>query len=880
MALSLSRSALVFGALRIVVEASSNGEAEAPVAEVKEPVVKVKEPLICEVGGSGLLLPLGGDNEQEWPRGLRIVLYLCGLMWTFLGVGIVSDVFMNAIQAVTSKKKRVKAKTTKRYKTVKVWNDTVANLTLMALGSSAPEILLSVIELLGNEFYAGALGPSTIVGSAAFNLFCISAVCVSAIPDGVRFIKDTSVFAVTASFSVFAYLWLVVILMLSTPDMVDIWEGLLTFVFFPILVSLAYAADIGVFSGKTREEVVHGHVTAAEMTKEELAEMIVKIKQEYGQNLTDEQAVEVLEKETAQHKTRAQYRVEANRALVGGHRIENKHAHIEGGSDVQRVSIISNRGAEDHERELIKKNQAVIQFAHEKHAVLEYCQTVSVQVLRSGDVSKAVTVDYKTRDGTATQSTDYIATEGKLEFKAGETTKEIAITIIDDTAYELDEEFYVELSNVTIEQGDSAKDTSENGAATSKVVLGRIWTTTVIIIDDDEPGTLFMPKEEEHFIEKAEDSVFNIIVERKNGSKGKVGCKFYMEDDSAIGGLDFEKEEGDLVFESGQMSAEIPITIKARGRYAGSDMFRVYISDPDGGAKFDSTTDGGDAHCICSVFIAADPCASQKVDKLQNILNMNWDKARVGHSNYAQQFQEAIWPNGSREEAKKASVGDLISHGFSLPWKLFFALIPPPDYAEGWVCFFVALIFIGGVTAIIGDMASLLGCTMDVPDAITAITFVALGTSLPDTFASKTAAQEDEYADASIGNVTGSNSVNVFLGLGLPWTMGAIYWSTVDEAKLKEWSAKYSDTDVPGKYPEGGFAVIAGDLGFSVIVFSICACTTIGILQARRKLVGGELGGPNPARNGSSVVLVCLWFVYVALSSWKTMDTINKAKEK
>jgi len=39
------------------------------------------------------------------------------------------------------------------------WNDTVANLTLMALGSSAPEILLSIIEILGNNFYAGKLGP-------------------------------------------------------------------------------------------------------------------------------------------------------------------------------------------------------------------------------------------------------------------------------------------------------------------------------------------------------------------------------------------------------------------------------------------------------------------------------------------------------------------------------------------------------------------------------------------------------------------------------------------------------------------------------------------------------------------------------------------------
>jgi len=165
-----------------------------------------------------------------------------------------------------------------------VWNDTVANLTLMALGSSAPEILLSVIELLGNEFYSGALGPSTIVGSAAFNLFCISAVCVSAITDGVRYIKDTSVFSITAAFSVFAYVWLVVILMLITPNVVDVWEGFLTFFYFPILVTLAYLADIGYFSGGTREEVVTSRVTAAEMTKEELAEMIMKIRHEYGAN--------------------------------------------------------------------------------------------------------------------------------------------------------------------------------------------------------------------------------------------------------------------------------------------------------------------------------------------------------------------------------------------------------------------------------------------------------------------------------------------------------------------------------------------------------------------------------------------------------------------
>lgn len=44
-----------------------------------------------------------------------------------------------------------------------------------------------------------------------------------------------------------------------------------------------------------------------------------------------------------------------------------------------------------------------------------------------------------------------------------------------------------------------------------------------------------------------------------------------------------------------------------------------------------------------------------------------------------------------------------------------------------------------------------------------------------DTFASKVAAQQDPYADASVGNVTGSNAVNVFLGIGIAWTMAAIF---------------------------------------------------------------------------------------------------------
>ena len=44
---------------------------------------------------------------------------------------------------------------------------------------------------------------------------------------------------------------------------------------------------------------------------------------------------------------------------------------------------------------------------------------------------------------------------------------------------------------------------------------------------------------------------------------------------------------------------------------------------------------------------------------------------------------------------------------------------------------------------------------MNIKASVAGITIVALGTSVPDTFASRTAAMQDSYADAAIGNITG-----------------------------------------------------------------------------------------------------------------------------
>lgn len=52
----------------------------------------------------------------------------------------------------------------------------------MALGSSAPEIILNVADTLGKlGKIPSELGPQTIVGSASFNLLIISGVSIIAV---------------------------------------------------------------------------------------------------------------------------------------------------------------------------------------------------------------------------------------------------------------------------------------------------------------------------------------------------------------------------------------------------------------------------------------------------------------------------------------------------------------------------------------------------------------------------------------------------------------------------------------------------------------------------------------------------------------------------
>jgi solute carrier family 8 (sodium/calcium exchanger) len=546
----------------------------------------------------------------------------------------------------------------------------------------------------------------------------------------------------------------------------------------------------------------------------------------------------------------------------------NKH------SRAYRISEIVGGTTDDVKKEK-EERMCEIGFVCERWGFMENCGEAKIALERKGPSEARVVVNYKTREGTAKAGSDYQMMEGSVVFEPGETSKMLAIPVVDDAQVEEDEEFYIDLS--------IPQEELEKGEAR----LSSISVATVVIIDNDQPGGLRFQCETMEVVEESEETTVNIIVERFNGVTGVVKCGYHTDCMNAQEGFEYEGAKGTITLEDNVRSAPITVKIKPTGRLK-SSAFNVVLSEP-AGCHFDKETDGGEEKCICCVTIKA-----KMGETRQNLLAEM--KARaisannvMGSRNWAQQFKDALFQVGEEEdedgeegtEASRPSAVDYFFHILSIPWKLLFAFVPPPDYCGGWACFSGALAMIAVVTAVVGDMANLVGCCFDILPETAAITFVALGTSLPDTFASKAAAVMDPYADASIGNITGSNSINVFMGIGLSWVLAAFKWqlSDIDETWTKRTFGADSTLtssqmdnvrNFLGDNPTSAvFVTPAGTIWFNLMVFSVNAFFAIQHLYARRKRFGGELGGPKKGFMGqqfSACFLVGQWFLYVGAS--------------
>jgi hypothetical protein len=88
-----------------------------------------------------------------------------------------------------------------------------------------------------------------------------------------------------------------------------------------------------------------------------------------------------------------------------------------------------------------------VKFANPTYSVGEGFATARIDVVRTGDLSGAVSVEYSTIELSAHQSTDYLFSSGKLSFAAGESTKSFDVLITKDAYVEGNERVLLKLSN-------------------------------------------------------------------------------------------------------------------------------------------------------------------------------------------------------------------------------------------------------------------------------------------------------------------------------------------------------------------------------------------------------------------------------------------------
>ncbi|XP_074650756.1 sodium/calcium exchanger 1-like [Tubulanus polymorphus] len=864
---------------------------------------------VCQ---SWLLLPA----ENLWPQGLRGFLYIFAMGYLFMGIAIVSDVFMCSIETITSKRRTIIQWDDEKKEKVEIevlfWNETVANLTLMALGSSAPEIVLAIIETavnLGNPTPSGSLGTFTIIGSAAFNLLVITAICIISVPSkSYKRIKEFGVFCMTSFWSIFAYIWVLIVVKFVTPNYVDIWEAFITFAFFPIMVILAYCQDNGWWAHRCRK------TSAVDVERnEEEQEMHVRVVRSGSQAFVHgpSKEIQALQQEKShkhgsrtslsieagsrrnsavppvsnmgsatrliqnQHHTggfaRARFRHAAVRSMMGGKKHHNltvpkpaKMAEV-----VDDVRQIHNLDVQTPSEELCGK----FTFASPSYSVLESTGFLEVDILfyRSkpskstlqppmevnviagksvspGDamlssnpkmsdivpngkeivVTGRVSVDFETREGSAKYDKDFKKTSGTLVFEENQFRHTIQIPIINDNQYEPDTEFFIILKNP---QGDAG--------------IGEPSITRVLIIDDDEPGEFSFDKPSYTADLKRGKLIARVV--REKGSDGTVSIDYSTIDGTAKGGesltdgIDFISTSGKLTFKHGETSKTI--TIDTSNVAKGTKNFIITLKNPSLGCKLGE-------HSAALGFHSQDKLG----EALANVLD-----AESEDQTWGEQIIAAMTVSEDEDEDGNPIPlhwYDYLLHFIMFFWKVFFALIPPRNIAGAWPAFFLSLLGIALLTAFVEQLGHLLGCVINLRTAVTGITIVALGTSLPDTFASRTAALHDEYADAAIGNVTGSNSVNVFLGLGLPWVLGTLYEQFVNG--------------------DGRMRVDSENVFQSTIFFTTAAVICIFLLYFRRFALGGELGGKAVVKWLCGGTLFLLWVAYITLSSLVAYDSLWK----
>ena len=257
---------------------------------------------------------------------------------------------------------------------------------------------------------------------------------------------------------------------------------------------------------------------------------------------------------------------------------------------------------------IVKGEEYVPAFSVDDVRIREGGGTANFTVSLDRTPTSAVSVDYATRDGTATAGLDYTAiTTTTLNFAANESTKTVSVPITDDNVVENEETFSLVLSNPS--SGTRIADGEGTGT-------GTIFDIPAFSIDDvrirEGDGT----------------ADFTVSVDRPPMSA--ISVDYATSDGTATAGTDYTAiATTTLNFAANETSKTISVTIADDRVMENDETFTVTLSNPSSGTKIADDTGMGTIFDSGTVLISVDDATATEGDGTMRF-RVSLDQASTG----------------------------------------------------------------------------------------------------------------------------------------------------------------------------------------------------------------------------------------------------------
>lgn len=212
--------------------------------------------------------------------------------------------------------------------------------------------------------------------------------------------------------------------------------------------------------------------------------------------------------------------------------------------------------------------RSIIQFSSAKYTVAEGAPSASFTLTRTlaspTGAQTGASVGYTTRDGTAKAGADYRTTTGIAVFRFGESTKVVAVPIIQDNLREGDETVILELVN------------PDPG-----VTLGTPSSAVLTITDDDPlPSASINDVQVKEGNKGTTSATFKVTL--SGPSALTVVVRYATQNGTAISLSDYYAASGKVTFAPGTTEQSITITVVGDTTKEKDETFLVVLVDPSG----------------------------------------------------------------------------------------------------------------------------------------------------------------------------------------------------------------------------------------------------------------------------------------------------------